>query len=394
MILRDGSAAVATGRGPRTTFALPPDRHATEPPERRGLTRDGIRLLVGRPGGIEHARFHHLPRFLRPGDLVVLNTSATLPAAVRGTVTGPASHSADVHVAARTPDGSWVVEVRSAAGDGPDRSLSPGRVVVLPGDLRITLEAPFPTPGRRAARLWRTAPESGGRPLPDRTAYLFAHGRPIAYGYVSGRFPLGDYQTVYATHPGSAELVSAGRPFTDRILVRLITAGVTVAPLVLHAGVSSPEAHEPPAPEPFEVPAGTARLVNGARRAGRRVVAVGTTVVRALESVAGPDGAVRAGSGWTDLVLDGDRPARVVDGLITGLHEPEASHLMLLESVAGPDLVARAYAAALAGAPDDGRPGADIPYLWHEFGDSMLLLPEHLAGRGARHPDRPPAGNP
>jgi S-adenosylmethionine:tRNA ribosyltransferase-isomerase len=357
------------------SFTLPPGRHASAPPERRGLARDGVRLLVARPSGVEHARFRDLTRFLRPGDIVVVNTSATLPAAVRGTVTGPRSHRTDVHIATELPDGSWIIEVRSPDRAGPDTSLAPGRVIVLPEDRRVTLASSFPDPGRPAARLWKARPETDGDLLPDRVAYLSAHGRPITYGYLAGRFPLSDYQTTYATHPGSAELVSAGRPFTERVLVRLISLGVTVAPLVLHTGVSSPEAHEPPAPEEFDVPVDTARLVNSARTAGRRVVAVGTTVARALESVTGRDGIVRGGAGWTDLVLTAERPARVVTGLISGLHEPNASHLMLLESVAGPSLVAEAYAAALDVAPDDGEPGGDVPYLWHEFGDSMLLLP-------------------
>ena len=116
--------------------------------------------------------------------------------------------------------------------------------------------------------------------------------------------------------------------------------GVPVVPLTLHTGVSSPELHEPPYPERFAVPEVTARLVNSTRRAGGRVVAVGTTVTRALETATDDDGVTRAAAGWTDLVLGPDRPARAVTGLITGLHEPEASHLQLLEAVAGPDLVA------------------------------------------------------
>jgi S-adenosylmethionine:tRNA ribosyltransferase-isomerase len=137
-----------------------------------------------------------------------------------------------------------------------------------------------------------------------------------------------------------------------------------VLPLVLHTGVSSPEVHEPPSPERFAVPEVTARLVTATRRAGGRVVAVGTTVTRALETATGDDGRTRAAEGWTDLVLGPDRPARAVTGLVTGLHAPEASHLLLLEAVAGVDLVRRAYDAAVA-----------ERYLWHEFGDSMLFLP-------------------
>jgi S-adenosylmethionine:tRNA ribosyltransferase-isomerase len=194
--------------------------------------------------------------------------------------------------------------------------------------------------------------------------YLARHGRPITYGYLDDRYPISAYQTVYATVPGSAEMPSAGRPFSETLLVRLMARGVTIAPVVLHAGVSSPEAHEPPLAERYDVPPATARLVASARAAGSRVIAVGTTVVRALETVATPAGAVHSGHGWTDLLLGPDRPSRVVDGLITGLHEPEASHLLLLEAVAGIDLVRSAYDAAIAHG-----------YLWHEFGDSTVFLP-------------------
>ena len=186
----------------------------------------------------------------------------------------------------------------------------------------------------------------------------------MAYRYLAGHYPLADSQTVFADEPGSAEMASAGRPFTAELVLRLAVRGVAVAPVVLHAGVSSPELHEPPLPERFRVPPSTAALVNATRAAGGRVVAVGTTVTRALESAAEQDGTVVARSGWTDLVLGPHRPARVVTGLVSGLHAPEASHLLLLEAVAVPDDVRRAYAAAVR-----------EQYLWHEFGDSSLFLP-------------------
>jgi S-adenosylmethionine:tRNA ribosyltransferase-isomerase len=213
---------------------------------------------------------------------------------------------------------------------------------------------------RPKCRLWRARVDVPG----GAEAYLARYGRPIAYGYLRGRWPLPMYQTVFAREPGSAEMPSAGRPFTAELVTGLVSAGVTVAPVVLHTGVSSLESGEPPQPERFRVPEHTASLVNWARGHGGRVVAVGTTVARALESVVRPDGSVAAGGGWTDLVLSPDRPARVVNGLVTGMHEPEASHLLLLESVAGPALVQRAYDAAVQNR-----------YLWHEFGDSCLLLP-------------------
>ena len=197
--------------------------------------------------------------------------------------------------------------------------------------------------------------------------YLARHGRPITYSYVRGRWPIADYQTVFARDPGSAEMPSAGRPFTLDLVAALMSKGVIVAPITLHTGVSSLENGEAPLPERYRVPDATTRLVNMVKASGGRVVAVGTTVTRALETVASVDGQVHGGSGWTDLVLGPDRPARVVDGLVTGWHAPGASHLQLLEAVSGPDLVASAYREALS-----------ARYRWHEFGDSCLLLPQSL----------------
>jgi S-adenosylmethionine:tRNA ribosyltransferase-isomerase len=338
-------------------FALPPGAEAGEPPERRGTPRDGVRLLVARPGRLEHRRFHELPALLDPGDLVVVNTSATLPAALP--TRAPDGRRLPLHVSARLDDGRWVVEPRRADGSGPDGSLGPGDALALPGGRTLTLQEPFPD-AAAPGRLW------AGRVVPatDPAPYLARHGRPIGYRHLTGPRALADHQTVFATEPGSAEMPSAGRPFTADLVVRLVAAGVVVAPVVLHAGVSSPELHEPPAPERYSVPAATARLVAATRRAGGRVVAVGTTSTRALESASDAGGEVAASKGWTSLVLGPGRPARVVDGLITGLHEPQASHLLLLDAVAGPALVGAAYEAATEGG-----------YLWHEFGDAMLLLP-------------------
>jgi S-adenosylmethionine:tRNA ribosyltransferase-isomerase len=342
------------------TFALPPDAEASAPPERRGLARDEVRLMAVGRAGITSARFRDLPDLLDPGDLVVVNTSRTLPARLEarradGTL-------APLHVSTALDEGDWVVELRRPDNSGPDLGVEPGTVLALPGGVRVTLLAGFPDPAR-PSRLWRAHTD----PMVPPTGYLRRHGRPITYGYLDGACPLADYQNVYADDVGtggSAEMASAGRSFTAALLVRLMARGIPVVPLTLHTGVSSPEAHEPPAPEPFRVPEVTARLVNSTRQGGRRVVAVGTTVTRALESATGDDGVTRAAGGWTDLVLGPDRPARAVTGLITGLHLPEASHLLLLQAVAGADLVATAYSAAVA-----------EHYLWHEFGDSMIFLP-------------------
>jgi S-adenosylmethionine:tRNA ribosyltransferase-isomerase len=219
------------------------------------------------------------------------------------------------------------------------------------------------------SRLWRARiPVAGGlRP------WLAEVGRPIRYSYVRGDWPLDAYRTVFARAEaefGSAEMPSAGRPFTPAVLDGLRARGIRIARVVLHTGVSSLEADEIPLPERYRVPAETADAVNATRAAGGRIVAVGTTTTRALETVAEPGGRVSAGTGWTHLVLGPERPARVVDGLVTGWHEPGASHLLLLEAVAGPRLVARAYATAL-----------EQRYRWHEFGDSCLLLPAQSARR-------------
>jgi S-adenosylmethionine:tRNA ribosyltransferase-isomerase len=340
---------------PRATFALPPDAEARVPPEERGLARDEVRMLVARRDRIEHLRVRSLPDALHPGDLLVVNTSATLPAAVP--LLGD-RYGETVHVSTQLDGGEWVVEVRARGNTGPART-APGDLLALRGGLHLSVVDPHPS---GQARLWRAVPE-----VPTGSVrYLSQYGRPVGYRYLDHPVPLSALQTVFAREPGSAEMPSAGRPLSLRVLVDLVSRGVVVAPVVLHAGVSSQEKLEPPQPELFTVPAVTARLVGSTRTAGRHVVAVGTTVVRALESAAGRDGTVHPTTGWTDLVLGPDRPVRVVDGILTGLHEPQASHLRLLEALAGRTLVRRAYAAATG-----DRDG----YLWHELGDTMLLLP-------------------
>ncbi len=341
-------------------FELPEALEAREPPEARGLARDAVRLMVATRSDrrIRHARFAELASFLAPGDLLVVNVSATLPAAISASRAG--GTALELHVATRAPRQAgrdwWVVELRGAGGATPFAGARAGERLTLAGRAGVELVAPYA--GRR--RLW-LARVDAGEPLPQ---YLGRHGHPIRYGYVQGSWPLKDYQTVYASSPGSAEMPSAGRPFTAELVTRLVAGGVLVAPVTLHTGVSSPERHERPHPEHYEVPVSTARLVDAVHGWGGRVVAVGTTSVRALETVAARDGSVRAGEGWTDLVIDGQRGLRAVDGLLTGWHEPQASHLMMLEAAAGDALLARSYRAAL-----------EHGYLWHEFGDSHLILP-------------------
>jgi S-adenosylmethionine:tRNA ribosyltransferase-isomerase len=340
-------------------FEIASDLEAHEPPEARGVARDGVRLLVAhkRDGTVAHRTFSDLPELLAPGDVLVINVSATIPAAVPARRAGGGG-AVRVHFATRAPhlEDDWrVVEIRSADGRRPAR-LPAGERLTLRGGASLELVAPYAS-GQRLM-LARFCCEL----LVDE--YLETHGEPIRYGHVHGDWPLEAYQNVYAISPGSAEMPSAGRPFTRELLSRLVARGVTIAPITLHAGVSSPESHEPPFPEWFEVPGHTAQTICDARHGGGRVIAVGTTVVRALESATTADGCACARSGWTGLVITPECGVRSVDGMITGWHEPEASHLMMLEAVAGPELLEASYAAAL-----------EHGYLWHEFGDSHLILP-------------------
>ena len=347
---------------PTTTFRAPPDAFAAAPAEARGLARDSVRLLVGDPHGIRHARFADLPDHLRPGDLLVVNNSATVAGQLDATlVRGGTESPVVVHVGTRLADGSRVVELRTAPH--ADRSVldaEPGDRIRLRG-VELTLRAPYPHPGSSPTgdgnRLWR----AGGRG--DLAAALRRDGRPISYGYLDHHYPLSAYQSVFGTEPGSAEMPSAGRPFTEAVITRLVAGGVGVAPVTLHTGFSSQEVGEAPQPEWYDVPAATARLVTSTRAAGGRIVAVGTTVTRALESAVDADGRVVPSHGWTERVVTPADPPRVVEGLITGWHDPGASHLLLVEAVAGPELTQAAYDAATA----EG-------YLWHEFGDAALLL--------------------
>lgn len=351
---------------PVTSFTAPRSAFAPAPAERRGVARDRVRLLVAdRAQGLTHTRFNHLGEHLRPGDVIVVNDSATVAAQLDALSDrhGPVV----VHLAAPLPDDTWVVEVRRAPD--ADRAVLDARagdcLEIAAGRARLRLVAPYPEPGSSPTgsgnRLWRATVEG------DLAAVARRYGRPISYGYLADRYPLSDYQTVFGHRPGSAEMPSAGRPFTPELVTRLVASGVMVAPITLHTGVSSQEAGEAPQPERFEVTAATAAVVNAARAGGGRVIAVGTTVTRALESAVqtGPDGTrVAEARGWTSRVVTPADPPRVVDGLITGWHDPEASHLLLVEAVAGTELTQRAYAAAV-----------DAHYLWHEFGDSALLLP-------------------
>jgi S-adenosylmethionine:tRNA ribosyltransferase-isomerase len=340
----------------RLDFALDAEHEAHEPPEARGLRRDEVRLLVS-PGAADpvDTRFDQISKFLDPGDLLVVNTSATVPAALDGRL--PDGQPIVLHLSGELPGGVWLVEVREPAnGSTVPMSLESPVVIELLAGGHVRLLERF----ARSQRLWLAAFDLR-RPVLETAA---RHGRAIRYRHVAHDWPIDCYQTVFSREPGSVEMPSASRPISNAVVADLVARGVAIAPLLLHTGVSSLEGGEAPYPERYRVPLATADFANAIHARGGRVVAAGTTVVRALASVTDEHGDVHPGEGWTEVVVTPERPVRSVDGLLTGWHEPESSHLMMLEAFAGRSALEHAYATAI-----------DRGYLWHEFGDSHLILP-------------------
>ena len=335
---------------------LSPAAEAHEPPEARGIGRGDVRLLVSEgSSSVHHTVFSDLGAYLQAGDTLVVNTSATIAAAVDARV--PDGHALRIHFSTELPGGFWLVEARLPF-DGTTVPFSDdlrGVDVSLAGGECLSLLDRFGD----SQRLWLTSPRF------DVLPHLARFGSPIRYRHAPDAWPLSAYQQIFGSEPGSAEMPSAARPFTPELVVDLVQRGVTIVPILLHAGVSSLEAHEMPYPERYRVTSSTAAHVNAVHAAGGRVIAVGTTPVRALETAVDTRGVVHPSSGWTELVVTPERGVFAVDGMITGWHEPEASHLLMLEAVGGRPLLERAYAAAHASG-----------YLWHEFGDSHLILPE------------------
>jgi S-adenosylmethionine:tRNA ribosyltransferase-isomerase len=348
-------------------FQLPPELEASEPPEARGLARDEVRLMVSYRADdrVVHTQFRDIADYLTPGDLLVINTSGTLNAALNATRAD--GTAVELHLSTHLPAELWIVEVRRPNGYStePFYEAESGETLQLPGGATAILLTPYLPDHRVPAadhqvRLW-IATLRLPCPLND---YLERYGFPIRYSYVKEGWPGSYYQTVYATEMGSAEMPSAGRAFTPHVITELVARGIQIAPLVLHTGVASLESHEPPYEEYYRVPNVTAAAVNTARAQGRRIIAVGTTVVRALETVTDADGISHPGEGWTRLIITPQRGIHAVNAMLTGLHEPRATHLAMLEALAGREHLRVTYAEALR-----------ERYLWHEFGDLHLILP-------------------
>jgi S-adenosylmethionine:tRNA ribosyltransferase-isomerase len=339
----------------RLAFTLDPAHEAHEPPEARGLRRDGVRLMVsdGSRAPID-THFTDIGEFLRAGDVLVVNTSATVPAALDARLVN--GEPIVVHLSGELPGGVWLVEAREPR-DGSTAPLHVTRPVSI--DLLGGGQVHLLTPFGDSQRLWLARLE-----LPSSVLeYVAAHGSPIRYRHVPRPWPISYYQSVFGREPGSVEMPSASRPFTPEVVTNLVSRGVQIAPLLLHTGVSSLEGDEAPYPERYRVPEPSAHAVNSVHEHGGRVIAAGTTVVRALATVTDDRGRAHPGEGWTERVVTPDHPVASVDGLLTGWHEPESSHLLMLEAFAGRDALEHAYATAL-----------EREYRWHEFGDSHLIL--------------------
>jgi len=329
-------------------LCLAAGKNATAPAEDRGLARDDVRLLVTNRRTRSHVAmpFREIGTALNPGDALVVNDSTTLPSAFiakRGN-----GVEVLVHASTAIAGDLWTVEPR-------ETTAAPGEVLHLANGGRLTLLAPL-DPQR--PRLWYALFDTGG-PVRD---FLKSHGRAIRYSYVEEAFDIARYQTIFARSDGSAEMPSAARPFSPRVVGGLRNRGIEIHTITLHCGVASMDAGEHPQAEWFSVDPQTAGALNAVRERGGRIIAVGTTVVRTLESAV-QNGRILAARGWTEHIVSPETPPVAVDGLLSGFHQPQASHIDLLRGFLDDELLAQAYGEAAA-----------RDYLWHEFGDVHLIL--------------------
>ena len=341
-------------------FELPEPLACPKPTELRNISRDAVRLLISSGNGqIEQAKFKNLPDYLNEGDVLVVNTSATQASAFP--VLLPNQRQGVVHFSTPISNNNWLVEIREIVGDTTVRWREGhnNQVFQLPGKASITLKSKF-YQDRELLHLWSvefTANENFQQ-------YAKVHGRPIKYQNLNNGYPLDYYQTFFSDRPGSAEMPSAGRGFTQSLVNNLLAKGIVFAPILLHTGISSLEEHESPYPEYFEIDAVSASALNYAKGKGHRIIAVGTTSVRAVESATNRRGVVVPFRGHTNMYIKSNDPMKTINGLVTGFHEPRASHLHMLQSLAGREHIQRAYQYAIK-----------EEYYWHQFGDLHLILP-------------------
>lgn len=343
------------------SFELPDELSARKPPELRGVNRDGVKLLVinREDGRTYHSTFNHLSDFLRGGDLLIFNSSRTLPASLK-TINSGKNQPTEVRLAEHLPDDTWLVLILFGNETQNNALVKPGQKLEFDSGLSGIVEKK----DSRNPRLWKIKFTETGAALID---IFYQIGKPIRYGYISAPLPLEYYMTVFAIDPGSSEMPSAGRAFTWKMLFDLKNKNISTAFLTLHTGLSSYmdddlSATHMVSEEEYFIPAGAAAKIRTAKAKGGRVIAVGTTVVRALESSASRTGKVIAGHDYTNLRITEDHNLKIASGLITGFHEPEASHLDLISAFMSPWQIRKAYEEAI-----------ERKYLWHEFGDLCLI---------------------
>ncbi|WP_421382272.1 S-adenosylmethionine:tRNA ribosyltransferase-isomerase [Bacillus salacetis] len=330
-------------------FEVPQSLNAKIPAERRGRGRDDVRLMIMNGEKVHHERFSSLPDFLEEGDLLIFNNSRTIPAVLKAAA---CNREVEIRLSRQLDDNRWEALIWGGLFPACDELHLPNGVkAVIHGNGNekplVTLQFSL-----------------GGVELMD---YIYKHGEPIRYEYIDSAWTLDAYQTAYASVPGSVEMASAGRAFSWKMFETLKAKGIKTAFLTLHTGLSyygndrwpNPNKH----PEAFHIPQETAELINSARKANGRVIAVGTTVVRALETAADENGYINETEGITNLYIKNDHQLKAVDGLVTGLHEPEATHLEMLSAFTYEHQLFEAYREAL-------KRG----YLWHEFGDMNLIF--------------------
>lgn len=356
-------------------FDLPDSLQCAKPTEVRGIARDKVRLMISdkMTDEIEHTLFRNIGYYLQEGDVLVVNTSGTLKTALE-------AYRSDgtflrVHLSTKQTDNQWVIELREVVGQQTKRFTGGfrGEVLQLSSGGQIVLDEPYyatdllqvEAQANEHLQLWQARIEvvDNDNDNDSVESYLDRYGMPIRYNYVKEQYPQSYYQTVFAQEMGSAEMPSAGRAFTPQLVTELVSKGIQILPIVLHTGVASLELNERPYQEYYRVSESTAAALNLARQQNRRIIAVGTTVVRALETVTNRNGFSRSGEGWTNEFITPERGIFAVDGLLTGFHEPKASHLLMLEALAGLSHIEVTYRSAIREA-----------YQWHEFGDLHLIL--------------------
>ena len=345
-------------------FTLPDHLQCSLPTEERGIARDDVKLMVSHihDDSVFHTQFKHIDQYLVPGDVLVVNTSGTMKSALEATRDD--GTKLNVHLSTRYPEGKWVIELREVKDKSAKRFFGgmAGEKLDLVNGGQIELIRPYYQENESEShlQLWIAELKIQG----NLSEYLSKYAIPIRYNYVKKIYPESYYQTVYANEPGSTEMPSAGRAFTHELITRLVAKGIQIIPIMLHTGVASLEVDEKPYAEFYRVSRTAAERINLARKSGHRVIATGTTVIRALETVTNEQGIVSSGEGWTNTYITPERGIHAVDGMITGMHEPRASHLLMLEALAGRQHLAKTYPEAIK-----------HEYYWHEFGDLHLILP-------------------